>query len=87
MYVDAQDHVWVIHRPGNLTDRQLAADSDPPGAECCISAPSVVELDAAGNLVQAWGAPEGGYKRPIEQWRGPNNDGISNETDLPAAAS
>ena len=73
MHVDAQDHIWVVHRPGNLTNRELAADSDPPQAECCISAPSVVEFDTLGNVVQAWGAPEGGYKRPIEQWRGPGN--------------
>jgi hypothetical protein len=70
MHVDARDHVWVIHRPGNLTDRELAAASDPPEGECCVSAPSVVELDTLGNVVQAWGAPPGGYERDIEPWRG-----------------
>jgi DNA-binding beta-propeller fold protein YncE len=28
-----------------------------PGADCCISAPSVLEFDSAGKLLRAWGGP------------------------------
>src|SRR3569833_173917 len=28
-----------------------------PGADCCLSAPSVLEFDSAGKLLQAWGGP------------------------------
>jgi len=57
LFVDDRDHVWVIHRPGNLTERELWAAQDPPAAECCIAAPPVVEFDPEGNVVQAWGGP------------------------------
>jgi hypothetical protein len=28
-----------------------------PGADCCLAAPSVLEFDAAGKLLRAWGGP------------------------------
>jgi DNA-binding beta-propeller fold protein YncE len=51
--IDAQDHVWVLQRPGSL-----GAD------EKARAAPPVLEFDAAGNLVQAWGGPGPGYQWP-----------------------
>lgn len=56
--VDAQDHVWIVHRPGSLTPQEIGATLDPPTAECCIPAPSVIEFDPEGNVVQAWGGPD-----------------------------
>lgn len=53
--VDAQDHVWVLHRPGSLTPQEIGATLTPPTAECCIPAPPVIEFDPDGNVVQAWG--------------------------------
>ena len=50
--VDDQGHVWVIHRPWTVTGRELAAVEGE--AQCCRVAPSVVEFDQAGNVVQAW---------------------------------
>jgi DNA-binding beta-propeller fold protein YncE len=62
--VDAQDHVWVIHRPGTVEDNFKAADFDPPIGVCCKVAPPVLEFDPAGNLVSSWGGPGSGYEWP-----------------------
>src|SRR5690242_16051071 len=55
--VDAQDHVWVIQRPGTLTEDEKGAALDPPRSKCCRPAPPVLEFDQEGNLVQGWGGP------------------------------
>jgi len=62
--VDAQDHVWVIHRPATVEDNFKAADFDPPIGVCCKVAPPVLEFDPAGNLVSSWGGPGAGYEWP-----------------------
>lgn len=49
---DAQGHIWVIHRPWTVAGRELGAVGG--GAECCRPAPSVIEFDQEGNVVQAW---------------------------------
>lgn len=56
--VDARDHVWVLHRPRTLTEREAGAVQDPPIADCCVPAPAVLEIDPAGNVVNAWGGPD-----------------------------
>jgi hypothetical protein len=55
--VDDRDHVWVVHRPGSLTEREAGKVQNPPWADCCVPAPPVLEFDPEGNLVQAWGGP------------------------------
>ena len=66
--VDAQDHVWIVHRPGALNAKEIYAAQNPPAAICCKPAPPVLEFDAAGNLLHAWGGPptdpNPGYKWP-----------------------
>ena len=63
--VDAQDHVWIIHRAGSLAANEIPAAADPPNAtECCLPAPPVLEFDRAGNLVGHWGGPGEGYDWP-----------------------
>ena len=62
--VDSEDHVWILHRPGSLTEDEAAAALDPPSAICCIAAPPVIEFDAAGNLIQAWGGKGEGFDWP-----------------------
>ncbi len=62
--VDAQDHVWIIHRPDTLVRNEVAAAASPPTAECCLAAPPVLEFDAAGNLVNHWGGPGQGFEWP-----------------------
>ena len=62
--VDAQDHVWILHRPGTVEDTFKAADFTPPIGVCCKVAPQVLEFDQAGNLVSSWGGPGQGYEWP-----------------------
>jgi DNA-binding beta-propeller fold protein YncE len=62
--VDAQDHVWIIHRPESVEDNFKAAAVTPPVGICCTPAPPVLEFDAAGNLVRSWGGPGTGYEWP-----------------------
>ena len=62
--VDAQDHVWIIHRPMTVEDNFKAADFNPPIGVCCKVAPPVMEFDPEGNLVNSWGGPGAGYEWP-----------------------
>ena len=66
--VDAQDHIWIIHRQGSLEAMENYAVANPPGpkrqagvveAECCAPAPAVLEFDEAGNLLANWGGKDG----------------------------
>ena len=51
--VDRHDHVWMLHRPNTIPeDRRKNA------------APPVLEFDAAGTFVKAWGGPGKGYDWP-----------------------
>jgi len=71
--IDAQDNVWVLHRPLTLPPEQAA-----------MAAPPVVVFDAAGNFIKAWGGPAAGYEWPQREhglhidhegfvWLGGNN--------------
>jgi DNA-binding beta-propeller fold protein YncE len=51
--IDPQDHVWVLQRPGTLQPEERSR-----------AAPPLLEFDAAGNFVQAWGGPAPGYEWP-----------------------
>jgi DNA-binding beta-propeller fold protein YncE len=51
--VDAQDHVWVLHRPRTL-----------PVNEAAKAAPPVMVFDGAGNFIKAWGGKGSGYEWP-----------------------
>lgn len=51
---DAQDHIWVLHRPGDI-DANLRALDGKRAAFCCTQAPPVLVFDQAGNLVKSWG--------------------------------
>jgi DNA-binding beta-propeller fold protein YncE len=62
--VDAQDHVWIIHRAGSLEPGEVHATTTPPTAQCCAPAPPILEFDAAGNLIGHWGGPGSGYDWP-----------------------
>src|SRR5215467_7809244 len=62
--VDAQDHVWIIHRGGSLEPGEVHATTTPPTAQCCAPAPPILEFDSAGNLVGHWGGPGAGYDWP-----------------------
>src|SRR5436853_6546797 len=62
--VDSRDHVYIIHRGATLEAKEVYATENPPASECCIPAPPVLEFDAEGNLVKAWGGPGQGYEWP-----------------------
>ncbi|MEA3245137.1 MAG: hypothetical protein U9Q74_03165, partial [Gemmatimonadota bacterium] len=63
--VDAQDHVFVVHKIDSFTGRtETGGDANPPIGECCVSAKPVIEFDAAGKFVKAWGGPGAGYDWP-----------------------
>jgi len=62
--VDAQDHVWIVHRQGSLEPGELHAATNPPVAQCCAAAPPVLEFDQEGNLLRHWGGPGQGYDWP-----------------------
>ncbi len=71
--VDAQDNVWVLHRPRTLPSDQIA-----------MAAPPVIVFDTAGNFIKAWGGAGTGYEWPEREhglhidhqgfvWLGGNN--------------
>ena len=62
--VDAQDHVWILHRPESLSNNESGASLTPPIGSCCVPAPPVLEFDQAGNLMGHWGGPGQGYEWP-----------------------
>jgi DNA-binding beta-propeller fold protein YncE len=63
--VDAQDHIWIVHRSGFNDHNELFSSYNPPEAECCSPAPPVLEFDQAGNLLRHWGGPGEGYDWPV----------------------
>ena len=63
VWVDTDDHVWIIHRSSatlNRNEKQLETGD----GECCAGAPPVLEFDQAGNLLRHWGGPGPGYEWP-----------------------
>jgi hypothetical protein len=51
--VDAQDHIWVLHRPRTL-----------PAAQASMAAPPIMIFDQAGNFIRGWGGAGAGYEWP-----------------------
>jgi DNA-binding beta-propeller fold protein YncE len=62
--IDAQDHIWIVHRSSKLNALEVGADQKPPTGTCCSAAPPVMEFDQAGNLLRRWGGPGPGYDWP-----------------------
>jgi DNA-binding beta-propeller fold protein YncE len=54
--VDASDHVWIVHRPATLQPNEIRS--------IWRAAPPVIEFDAEGNVVSAWGGPGNDYDWP-----------------------
>ena len=55
--IDQFDHIWVLQRPLSLDTSENGAVQTPQRSQCCVPAPSVLEFDQAGNVIQAWGGP------------------------------
>lgn len=52
--IDAQDNVWLLHRPRTLVKPEDAK----------LAAPPVLVFDSAGNFIRAWGGDGTGYEWP-----------------------
>ena len=79
--IDAQDNVWLLHRPRTLM-----------GADAAKAAPPVMVFDPSGTFVKAWGGAGQGYEWPEREhgihidakgfvWIGGNNcptNGLAN---------
>jgi len=63
VWVDADDHIWIVHRSSSTLDEQEKG-LELNNAECCAGAPPVLEFDQAGNLLRRWGGPGQGYEWP-----------------------
>ena len=61
--VDGEDNIWIVNRPLTLTVREAGAIQDPPISGCCVPAPSIIQFDQEGNVLQAWGGQDSD-----EQW-------------------
>ena len=63
--VDARDHIFLVHLTDSFNPRtEIGLATNPVTGECCAPAPNVLELDAAGTLVNHWGGPGSGYRWP-----------------------
>ena len=62
--IDDRDHLFVVHRDQDSMFMNQELGLDRGRAECCTAAPPILELDAAGNLINAWGGPGEGYTWP-----------------------
>jgi DNA-binding beta-propeller fold protein YncE len=51
--IDAQDNVWLLHRPRTL-----------PADQAAIAAPPVIAFNASGAFIKAWGGAGQGYEWP-----------------------
>src|SRR5678815_6032024 len=57
VWVDAQDHVWMIHR-GDNPNTLKGLEMKPPFSDmCCATAPLVLEFDQKGNLCLLYTSP------------------------------
>jgi hypothetical protein len=65
--VDSRGHVWIVQRPGSLSERERGAEQSPPLGKCCRAAPPVLVFDHSGNLVRSWGGPGAGYEWPASE--------------------
>ena len=54
--VDARGHIWITHRPATLQPNETRS--------IWRAAPPVIEFDAQGAVVSAWGGPAAGYEWP-----------------------
>jgi DNA-binding beta-propeller fold protein YncE len=55
IYVDADDHVWLLHRPERITDEDMMAAAASGDPDCCEKAPPLIEVDPDGSIVATYG--------------------------------
>ncbi|MEJ0035362.1 MAG: hypothetical protein WDO68_04670 [Gammaproteobacteria bacterium] len=64
IHVDKNNHLWLFHSPELLPSYVTGAAESPPSSKCCVPAPPIIEFDAQGNVLRAWGGPGAGYDWP-----------------------
>ena len=57
LFVDPDDHIWVLQRPRDLDKTENFAALNPPTGECCVQPPAVMEFNIEGDLLKSWGVP------------------------------
>ena len=57
LFVDKNDHIWMINRADPRPD-EMGAATVPPRAECCKLGPEIIEFDPNGNVVKGWGTKD-----------------------------
>lgn len=62
--VDAHDLIWIINRPGSLSEDETGLIQRPQISECCRPAPPVIAFDTEGNVVKHWGGRSPDYDWP-----------------------
>lgn len=68
--VDAEDNVWIAHRPHTLGGTDTGLTTDPPIAEkCCRPGPTIMKFAQDGEYLGGWGGPETGpVIDGVNQW-------------------
>ena len=57
--VDKDDNIWVLTRPGDLSETENYAALNPPTAECCVAPPAMIAFDQQGNVINSFAARQG----------------------------
>src|SRR3954462_13248768 len=53
--VDAQDHIWVVHRGvDSLQTNEKGPALEPWASMCCFAAPQILAFNTAGDVVANW---------------------------------
>jgi DNA-binding beta-propeller fold protein YncE len=61
---DSKNYIWIVHRPNSLGDDEYAPSEKPASGVPYVPAPPVIEFDADGEVVRAWGGPGDGFDWP-----------------------
>jgi DNA-binding beta-propeller fold protein YncE len=64
--VDAQDNVWIVHRPGTLENQESRLTRKE--SICCTAAPDVLAFNPAGNVIHSWGRDDAAKTVPSHDW-------------------
>lgn len=57
--VDHNDNVWVLNRPADLDETENYAALNPPTAECCVAAPTIIAFNPQGEVIASFSAQQG----------------------------